>query len=101
MTEIRDALLARVRELATPRGFFVETEANGTTLVASGEIVNHHLWKPSRLSLRNSTGTREFSHLAQIPEPFSTRFRNLLAHEGAEYVGLVSYARENGGLAAA
>ena len=60
--------------------------------------MNHHIWKPSRLSLRDSTGTRDFSDLAQVPEPFADRFRNLLAHEGVEYVGLVSYARENGGL---
>jgi hypothetical protein len=100
LKEIRDYLLQRVRELATPGGFFVETEANGTTLVAEGEVVNHHVWRPSRLSLRDSTGMREFSDLAQIPEPFSRRFRNLLAHEGAEYVGLVSYARETGGLPA-
>jgi hypothetical protein len=98
LREIRDLLLERVRELATPRGFFVETTANGTTLVALGEIVNHHLWMPSRLSLRDSTGSREFADLDQVPEPFRARFRNLLAHEGAEYVGLVSYARETGGL---
>src|SRR6201999_615056 len=29
---------------------------------------------------------------------FSDRFRNLLAHEGVEYVGLLSYGRETGGL---
>ena len=49
LKEIRDRLLERVRELARPGGFHVETEANGETLVAEGEIVNHHQWKPSRL----------------------------------------------------
>jgi hypothetical protein len=98
LKEIHDRLLERVRTLAAHRRFFVETEANGTSLVAEGEVVNHHLWKASRLALRDSTGTREFTDVSQVPEPFADRFRNLLAHEGAEYVGLVSYARENGGL---
>ncbi len=98
LKEIHDHLLERVRTLAAPRRFFVETETNGTLMTAEGEVVNHHLWKPSRLSLRDSTGTRVFTEVSQVPEPYSDRFRNLLEHEGAEYVGLVSYARETGGL---
>jgi hypothetical protein len=98
LKEIHDRLLERARTLAAPRRFFVETEANGTSLIAEGEVVNHHLWKPSRLSLRDSTGTRVFTDISRVPEPFSDRFRNLLAHEGVEYVGLLNYARETGGL---
>ena len=98
LKRIRDDLLERVRKLAAPRRFFVETETNGTLMTAEGEVVNHHLWKPSQLSLRDSTGTRAFTEVSQVPEPYADRFRNLLAHEGAEYVGLVSYARETGGL---
>jgi hypothetical protein len=98
LKEIHDRLLDRVRELAAPRRFFVETEADGMSLIAEGEVVNHHVWKPSRLSLRDSTGTRVFTELSHVPEPFADRFRNLLAHEGVEYVGLLNYARETGGL---
>jgi hypothetical protein len=100
LKEMHDGLLERVRGLAAPNKFFVETEANGTSLVASGEVSNHHIWKPSRLSLRDSTGTHDFSELSQVPEPQASRFRNLLEHEGVEYVGLLNYARETGGLPA-
>ncbi len=98
MIEIRDRLLQRARDLATPRGFFVETRAGDVTLVAAGEIINHHLWKPARLSVRDPGGTRDYSDISQVPEPLSEKFRDLLAHEGVEYVGLLSYGRETGGL---
>ena len=98
MIEIRDHLLERARGLSTPRGFFVETRAGNVTLSAEGEIIHHHLWKPSRLSLRDPGGTRNYSDISQVPEPYTERFRNLLVHEGVEYVGLLSYARETGGL---
>jgi hypothetical protein len=96
--DIRDHLLERSRSLATPRGFFVETRAAAATLQAEGTIINHHLWTPSRLSLSDSAGTRTYPDVASVPAPFSDRFRDLLAHEGVEYVGLLSYSRETGGL---
>src|SRR5262249_53249332 len=98
LRQASDNLLERVHGLAAPQQFFVETEANGTALVASGEVSNHHIWKASRLSVRDATSTRDFSDLSQVPEPYAQRFRNLLSHEGVEYVGLLNYARENGGL---
>jgi hypothetical protein len=95
---IRDRMLKRARDRAAPGHFFVETDALAGTLWAEGEILNHHLWKPSRLTVRDASGTHDYADLGQVPEPNSARFRNLLAHEGVEYVGLLSYGRETGRL---
>ena len=37
---------------ACPHHFFVETDAGGAVLSAEGEIVDYHLWKPARLTVR-------------------------------------------------
>jgi hypothetical protein len=95
---IRDRLLARARDRSEPGHFFIATDADVVALEAEGEIVDHHYWKPARLSIRDAGGTHDYTLLAQVPEPYASRFRNLLAHEGAEYVGLASYGRETGRL---
>ncbi len=95
---IRDSLIERSRNLAAPHRFFVETEIDGESLLAEGEIINHHLWKADHLSTRDASGTHDFTSVAQVPAPFAARFRNLLAHEGVEYVGVVGYALEKGRL---
>ena len=78
--------------------FFVETEAKGVVLSADGEIVDYHLWKPARLTVRDSSGSREYLELISVPAPYSAIFRNLLAHEGVEYVDLYGYVRQTGRL---
>ncbi len=95
---IRDRMIERARALGAPHRFFIETETGREVLVAEGEIINHHVWKPERLSVRDASGTREYKSLADIPAPVAARFRNLLAHEGVEYVGVVGYVRETGRL---
>src|SRR5262249_7077252 len=86
------------RQRAAPDRFFVETDENGVALAAEGEIADHHLWKPSRLFIRDSGGSREYEDLADLPAPYAARFRNLLGHEGVEYVGAVSAWRQSGRL---
>jgi hypothetical protein len=98
--EIRNHLLERARSLSTPQGYFLETRVGEVTLLSEGEIINHHRWKPTRLSVRDSSGTQNYSDIFQVPAPYSEKFRNLLEHEGVEYVGLLGYARETGGLPA-
>jgi hypothetical protein len=93
---IRDRLLARARALAKPHHFFVETDAGGAVLTAEGEIVDHHVWKPTRLTVDDSTGRHDYAGLAEVPEPYSANFRNLLSHEGVENVGLLGYVRDHG-----
>jgi hypothetical protein len=96
--KIGDRLLDRARALAAPAHFFVETDASGAVLTAEGEIVDHHLWKPERLTVRDSRGQSDYAALSEVPEPFFAHFRNLLAHEGVENVALLGYVREHGGL---
>ena len=96
--DIRDRLLRRARELAVPHQFFVETDASGAVLSAQGEIVDHHRWQPAHLTIRDSSGEREYPNLAEVPEPYSAAFRNLLSHEGVEYVGVLGYVRQSGRL---
>jgi len=95
---IRDRLLDRARARALPHHFFVETDARGAVLSAEGEIVDHHRWQPAHLTIRDSSGEREYLDLADVPKPYSATFRNLLSHEGVEYVGVLSYVRQSGRL---
>jgi len=96
--EIRDRLLDQARDHAAPHHFFVEAEASGAVLSAEGEIVDFHVWKPAHLTIGDSSGKREYLSLADVPEPYRAAFRNLLSHEGVEYVGLISYVRQSGRL---
>jgi Mn2+/Fe2+ NRAMP family transporter len=96
----RDDLLARAKALARPGGFLVRAEHSGATLEAEGEIVAHHLWRPSRLIVHEGNMTLRYDRLAAVPEPHASRFKNLLDHEGVEYVGLLDYVSENGRLPA-
>jgi hypothetical protein len=95
---VRDRLLERARSLAAPNRFFVATEADGATLSASGDVVDHHVWNATALTVRDSSGQREYASLAKIPEPYAATLRNLLAHEGAQYVTMTSYVRKHGRL---
>jgi hypothetical protein len=95
---IRDQLLDQARARALPGHFYFETVASGAVLSAEGEIIDHHRWEPARLKVRDSSGKRDYHSLAEVPEPFATSFRNVLAHEGVEYVGMLPYVREFGRL---
>jgi hypothetical protein len=93
-----DDLLARAHRLAAPGRFYLEADEPATRLVAEGTIVDHHSWKPERLAVIDSLGTREYTRFEQVPEPSAARFRNLLEHEGVEYVGALGYWRRHGQL---
>jgi hypothetical protein len=91
-------LLDQARARGKPHHFFVETEAKGAVLSADGEIVDYHFWEPERLTVRDSRGEHEYFELGSVPAPYSAIFRNLLAHEGVEYVDLTGYVRQTGRL---
>jgi hypothetical protein len=97
---IRDSMIERVHKLAAPGRFFVETQSGSERLRLEGQIIDHHHWTPDRLSVSDASGTRNFAGLDEIPAPLAARFRNLLAHEGVEYVGVVGYVRDTGQLPA-
>ena len=48
--------------------------------------------------MTDSSGRHRYARLAEVPEPYSSIFRNVLAHEGVENVGLLGYIRDNGRL---
>jgi hypothetical protein len=93
-----DQLLAQARELSRPGEFFVRTSQPGLTLEAQGSVINHHLWQASALHVTEGRTTLEYDSLSQVSEPYASRFRNLLDHEGVEYVGTAGYLREHGRL---
>jgi hypothetical protein len=95
---IRDDLLARAGTQARPHAFFLQTRSPDATLEAVGQIINHHRWKPSRLKVQVGTVTFRYSELSAVPEPYAARFRNLLDHEGVQYVGLAGYVSRHGRL---
>jgi hypothetical protein len=91
-------LLAEAASLSRPKGFFLRTHAPDSTLEAMGEIVEHHLWRPTRLKVEFGNIIMRYSQVSSVPEPYRSRFRNLLDHEGVEYVGLTGYVRRHGRL---
>jgi hypothetical protein len=95
---ILDRLLDQARARSKPHHFFVETEAKGAVLSADGEIVDYHSWEPARLTVDDSSGLHDYLELALVPAPYSAIFRNLLAHQGVEYVDLTGYVRQTGRL---
>ncbi len=95
---IRTRLLDRARSEGHAGRFYVETDADGATLSAQGEIVHYHTWRPTRLIVSDSQGRYEYAAVGDVPEPYAARFQNLLAHEGAEVVGLPGYLATHGRL---
>ena len=98
LKKARDDLLDQARTLSRPRGFFLRTQSSGATLQAEGDIIDHHHWKPSLLTVRYQGQTHQYEALHAVPEPFASQFKNLLDHEGVEYVGLVGYMSRHGRL---
>jgi hypothetical protein len=93
-----DELLAKARELSRPGFFFVRTSEHGLALEAEGAVIDHHLWHPGALRVTQRNITVRYDRLSRVPEPYASRFRNLLDHEGVEYVGTVGYLRDHGRL---
>jgi hypothetical protein len=90
-----EALVARVQSLALPNHFFIQTQDSGVLLTLSGRITGDRSWQAERLSIRDRLGTRDYERLEQVPEPYAKRFREWLANQGLEQVGLVSYFRQH------
>jgi hypothetical protein len=98
LQQVRDELLKQARELSRPHAFFVRTQSSDATLEAKGEIVDHHRWQPSLLTIKSQGLTNRYHDLREVPMPFASQFHNLLDHEGVQYVGLVGYVGRHGRL---
>ena len=68
-----------------------ERPERGETLTAEGDIVNHHLFQPTKLRVQSNDTDREFVTLEEVPESQRARLANHLQHEGVAYVGVVGY----------
>jgi hypothetical protein len=95
---VRNSLLAEARAGAWPEHFRVRTGDDHGELEAEGKILEHHLWVPDRFQVVTSGVTRDYGRLEDVPEPDRSRLRNLLRHEGVEYVGFVGYVGRHGHL---
>lgn len=80
--------------------FLIEAGDGGETLIAEGNVIDYHIFTPTRLQVRSSDAVRTFSSLPEIPEPQRSRMKNHLQHEGLAYVNLYAYVREHGRLPA-
>jgi hypothetical protein len=96
--DVVDRLLARARELSRPERFFVQAREDGVSLEAEGRILDHHRWEPSRLTVRRANIVARYDSLLAMPEPDASRLRNILEHEGVEYVGIAGYVNQHGRL---
>jgi hypothetical protein len=95
---VRDDLMAQAKALSRPRAFFLRTQSSEAALEAEGEIIDHHRWQPSLLTVQSEGLTHRYNELHDVPEPYASQFRNLLDHEGVQYVGLLGYVGRNGRL---
>ncbi len=95
---VREQILKRTEPFVGGQRFVIEVAERGETLIAEGDIVNHHQFQPARLRVRSNDTDREFASLDQVPEPQRARLANHLQHEGVAYVSVVGYAREHGRL---
>lgn len=86
------------RDLSRPGRFWFETRDGAARLSAEGDVVDDHLWKPTRLTVLDEGPPRSFDRLADVPEPYAGKFRNLLEHEGVEEVSLMGFIGEHGRL---
>ncbi|MBI1901558.1 MAG: Nramp family divalent metal transporter [Planctomycetia bacterium] len=90
-----DELLAQARRLSRPGKFFVSTKTSeNVTLSASGDVVDHHHWLATELSVEE----HKYTSLDKVPEPHAGQFRQLLNNEGVQHVNLAGYVAENGRL---
>ncbi len=95
---VREQILNRTEPFVGSKRFVIEVAERGETLIAEGNIVNHHLFQPTKLQVRSNDAEAEFTSLDQVPEPQRARLANHLQHEGVAYVSVVGYVGEHGQL---
>lgn len=95
---VREQVLKRTEPFVGSKRFVIEVLERGETLVAAGEIVNNHEFRPTELRVRTKSDDDGYASLEQYPEPQRTRLMNHLRHEGVAYVSVFGYAGEHGRL---
>jgi Mn2+/Fe2+ NRAMP family transporter len=92
---IREQMIERATQLADPARFFVEQRDDGVTLSIQGAIGPDRAWRAAELIVADSSGRAVYSQIADVPEPWAARFRELIDRQGLQLVGLVSYVRRH------
>lgn len=95
---VREQILNRTEPFVGSKQFVIEVAERGETLVAEGNIVNHHQFQPTKLRVRSNDTDAEFASIEQVPELQRARLANHLQHEGVAYVSVVGYVGEHGQL---
>lgn len=96
--DVREKLLKRTEAFAGAGRFVIEATDGGETLIAEGDVIDHHEFRAARLRVRSKDSDREFSSLDDVPEPQRSRLANHLRHEGLAYVSVFKYVGEHGRL---
>ena len=95
---VREQILNRTEPFVGSKQFVIEVVERGETLIAEGDIVNHHQFQPTKLRVRSNDSDAEFASIEQVPELQRARLANHLQHEGVAYVSVVGYVGEHGQL---
>ena len=95
---VREQVLQLTEPFVGSRRFVIEVIERDETLIAEGDVVQHHDFQPTALRVRSGETSREFGVLDQVPEPQRSRIANHLQHEGVAYVSAIGYVSEHGQL---
>ena len=95
---VREQVLQLTEPFVGSRRFVIEVIERDETLIAEGDVVQHHDFQPTALRVRSGEMSREFGVLDQVPEPQRSRIANHLQHEGVAYVSAIGYVSEHGKL---
>lgn len=108
--EVREQTLSRTKVFAGTQRFVIEVRDGNETLVAKGDVVDHHDFQATQLEVWSNAAEREsssttqsftmdeYSSLDDVPEPHRSRLANHLKHEGLAYVNVFNYVGEHGKL---
>ena len=98
LQRVRRRLLDRAERIVRSDRFFVEDAREGVKLTVEGVVAADQSWQPQRFTVTASGFSGNYNRLEHVPEPHATRFRELIANQGVERVGLLDYASEHGRL---
>ena len=98
LAEVRRLLVDRVQALAQEERFFVEDTEGDVRLRLAGRILPDRTWKPDRIEVSQAGQTQSYDVLEDLPAAVADRAKALVAYQGVERVGVISYLSKHGRL---
>jgi hypothetical protein len=95
---LREQVLEQTGAFAGSQRFVIEAADGNEVLIAEGNVVDQHVFRPVRLQVQSGAVVRDYAALDDVPEPQRSRLANHLRHEGLAYVNVVRYVGEHGSL---